>query len=69
MNDDPTTVVETGGTWYEAPGCHHKICANASETEPAMLFATFVVDTSVINEGGYRALIVVDEEYRDIKLM
>lgn len=69
MNDHPTTVVEMGGTWYEAPSCHHKICANASETEPAMLFATFVVDTSVINEGGYRALVVVDEEYRDIKLM
>ncbi|KPM37925.1 hypothetical protein AK830_g8632 [Neonectria ditissima] len=25
MNDDPTKVIETGGTWHEAPGCHHKV--------------------------------------------
>jgi quercetin dioxygenase-like cupin family protein len=69
MNDDPMRVVETGGSWYEAPGCHHKISSNKSETEPAVIFATFVVETSVFNEGGYEALVVVDEEYRDIKLV
>lgn len=57
-----------GETWYEAPGCHHKICDNYSETETATLLATFVVDTKVVEEGGYDALVQVDEEYKDVSL-
>ncbi|KAK1770261.1 RmlC-like cupin domain-containing protein [Phialemonium atrogriseum] len=68
MNDEPTRVIEAGGTWYEAPGCHHKVSANVSTTEPATLLATFVVDTKVIEEGGLAALVQVDEEYRDVQL-
>ncbi|KAJ5118298.1 RmlC-like cupin domain-containing protein [Penicillium atrosanguineum] len=64
MNDSPMKVIETGGTWYEAPGCHHRISDNASMTEPAVLFANLVLDTDVLERDGMNALIQIDEEYR-----
>jgi quercetin dioxygenase-like cupin family protein len=66
MNDSPTLLLTEGETWYEAPGCHHKVSMNASETEDLVLLATFVVETKVVEEGGMGALVVVDEEYRDL---
>ncbi|KAK1059142.1 hypothetical protein LTR74_012830 [Friedmanniomyces endolithicus] len=65
MNDEPMKTLKQGDTWYEAPGCHHEISANASATEPMTLLATFVVDSKVIEEGGFEALVQIDEEYRD----
>lgn len=67
MNDDPTLVLTKGETWYEAPGCHHKISANASDTEDLLLLATFVVETKVVEDGGFGALVQVDEEYRGLE--
>lgn len=64
MNDDPMKVIETGGTWYEAPGCHHRISNNASKTEPAVLLATMVLDTDVLERDGMDALLIIDPEYR-----
>ncbi|EYE92027.1 cupin domain-containing protein [Aspergillus ruber CBS 135680] len=64
MNDDPMRVIETGGSWYEAPGCHHRISDNASKTEPATLFASMILDTEVYERDGMAALIQIDEEYR-----
>lgn len=64
MNDDPMKVINTGGTWFEAPGCHHRISDNASETEPATLFAVLVLDTDVLERDGMGALIQIDEQYR-----
>ena len=64
MNDDPMTVKETGGTWFEAPGCHHRISDNASKTEAATLFAVMVLDTDALERDGMGALIQIDEEYR-----
>lgn len=64
MNDDPMKVIKAGETWYEAPGCHHRISDNASKTEPATLFATLVLDTDVLERDGMAALIQIDEEYR-----
>lgn len=64
MNDDPMRVIETGGSWYEAPGCHHRISDNASKTEPATLFASMILDTEVFERDGMAALIQIDEEYR-----
>jgi len=64
MNDGPTHVIGAGGTFFEAPGCHHKVSANYSTTEPAKIFATLVVDTEVVDKGGIEALVVIDEEYR-----
>jgi quercetin dioxygenase-like cupin family protein len=67
MNNDPTLVLTKGETWYEAPGCHHKISANASETEELLLHATFIVESKVVEEGGFGALVQVDEEYKDLQ--
>jgi len=68
MNDEPMKTLKRGDTWYEAPGCHHKISANASSTEPLTLLATFVVDSKVIEEGGFEALVQIDEEYKDAEI-
>lgn len=64
MNDDPMKVIQSGGTWYEAPGCHHRISDNASKTEEAVLLATMIVDTEALERDGMGALIQIDEEYR-----
>ncbi|KAJ5949822.1 RmlC-like cupin domain-containing protein [Penicillium verhagenii] len=64
MNDSPMKVINTGGTWYEAPGCHHRISDNASKTESAVLIATMILDTDVLERDGMDALIQIDEEYR-----
>ncbi|KAH8889162.1 hypothetical protein GQ53DRAFT_723349 [Thozetella sp. PMI_491] len=66
MNNEPTRVFEQGESWFEAPGCHHKVSDNNSLTESAKLLATFVVDTDVVEKGGIVALVEYDEEYRDI---
>lgn len=68
MNDDPTRVIQTGGTWYEAPGCHHKTSANQSKTESAKVLAVFVVDAQVVEEGGLAALVQVDQEYGHVQM-
>ena len=68
MNDEPAHVVQAGGSWYEAPGCHHRVSDNCSAEHPARLLAVFVVDTVVLEEGGgLDALVEIDEEYRDMK--
>jgi quercetin dioxygenase-like cupin family protein len=46
VNDAPEHVYQTGESWTEVPGDHHKVSANASSTKPARLLAIFVVDTS-----------------------
>ena len=68
MNCTPTLKLKAGESWYEEPGCHHVTSANASDTEPLVLLATFVVETKVIVEGGAAALVVVDEEYKDVQI-
>ena len=54
MNDDPLRVIENGQSWYEAPGCHHKVSANFSKTEPAKILATMVVDTQALEATAQR---------------
>ncbi len=46
INDGEVKVFNTGENWIEVPGDHHKVSANASETEPAKILAVFVVDTN-----------------------
>jgi len=65
MNDQPTKVIKEGGSWYEAPGCHHRVSNNASSTEELVLLATFVLDTEVLEREGPAALLQIDEEYRE----
>ena len=44
VDDGPARVYRAGETWFENPGAHHLVSANASDTEPARLLAVFVVD-------------------------
>lgn len=66
MNDGPTEVFEKGESFFESPGCHHRVSDNYSLTSTATLFASFVVDTEVLEKGGPAALVEYDEEYKDI---
>ncbi len=45
VDDGPAKVYQSGESFYEMPGSHHRISENASETEPASLLAVFVVDS------------------------
>ncbi|RAO74309.1 uncharacterized protein BHQ10_010321 [Talaromyces amestolkiae] len=67
MNEEPTRTFTKGGSFFEAPRCHHKVSDNYSTTESAVILATLVVDTEVVERGGIAALTVFDEEYRDIQ--
>ncbi|APG95629.1 cupin domain-containing protein [Sinorhizobium americanum] len=46
VNGSPEKVYRAGENFYEEPGSHHQVSANASDTEPARLLAVFVVDTA-----------------------
>jgi quercetin dioxygenase-like cupin family protein len=45
VGNDPAQVYHVGDGFYESPGSHHRITENASHTEPASLFAVFVLDS------------------------
>ncbi|KAJ5988095.1 hypothetical protein N7481_003305 [Penicillium waksmanii] len=66
MNEDPMRIIEHGGSWYEAPGCHHRISSNASQTESAAFFVNFVLDSEKLEQEGPSVLVQYDEEYKDI---
>lgn len=44
VNNDPVKTYRTGENWTELPGDHHRVSANASESQPAKILAVFVVD-------------------------
>ena len=46
VDDEPARVYRPGESWSESPGAHHRVSANASDTEPAPLLAVFIVDTA-----------------------
>ena len=46
VDDEPARVYRPGEWWFESPGAHHRVSANASDTEPARLLAVFIVDTA-----------------------
>jgi quercetin dioxygenase-like cupin family protein len=46
VNDEPVRVYKKGEWWFENPGSHHRISANASKTRPAKLLAVFIVDAA-----------------------
>jgi quercetin dioxygenase-like cupin family protein len=46
VDDEPARVYGPGESWFENPGAHHRVSANASKTEPARLLATFIVDAT-----------------------
>ena len=49
VNDNPEQVYHAGENFTELPGDHHRVSANASDTEPARLLAVLVVDTNEQN--------------------
>ncbi|KFY64908.1 hypothetical protein V496_02938 [Pseudogymnoascus sp. VKM F-4515 (FW-2607)] len=69
MNDDPMTIESAGNSFYEAPGCRHRISDNASETEEVTIIATFIlikdIMDNIVNKEGAAGLVVIDEEHRE----
>ncbi len=49
VNDGEEKIYHAGESWKELPGDHHTFSANASETNPAKLLATFIADTQEKN--------------------
>jgi quercetin dioxygenase-like cupin family protein len=46
VDGEPVRVYRAGEAWFESPGAHHRVSANASDTEPARLLAVFIVDAA-----------------------
>ena len=46
VDDAPVRVYRPGDFWFESPGAHHRVSANASDTEPSRLLAVFIVDAA-----------------------
>ena len=44
VDDEPARIYAPGESWFENPGAHHRVSANASDAEPARLLAVFIVD-------------------------
>ena len=49
INDNPEHVYHAGENFFEVPGDHHRVSANASDTQPMRMLAVFVVDTNEEN--------------------
>lgn len=64
MNDGEAKVYKPHQTWYEAPGCHHRISDNNSKTDRALLHGTFVIKTEILDREGPGVLVQIDPEYR-----
>jgi quercetin dioxygenase-like cupin family protein len=59
MDDMPEKVYSVGESWYERPGCHHVKSENASDSEPAKLMATFVINSD------FESLMQLDWEIKE----
>ena len=46
VDGEPARVYRVGQSWFESPGAHHRVSANASDTESARLLAVFIVDAA-----------------------
>lgn len=65
MNDGEAKVYNEGETWYEAPGCHHRISDNNSKTAKAVILATFIIKTDILVKNGPGVLVKIDEEFQE----
>ncbi|WP_326835224.1 cupin domain-containing protein [Amycolatopsis rhabdoformis] len=45
VDDQAVTTYHQGQTWFEQPGAHHVVAANASTTKPAKLLVVYVSTT------------------------
>ena len=46
VDGEPPGVYRAGEASFESPGAHHRVSANASDTEPARLLAVLIVDAA-----------------------
>jgi quercetin dioxygenase-like cupin family protein len=46
VDDEPVRVYGPGEFWFENPGAHHRVSANASDSESSRLLAVFIVDAA-----------------------
>ena len=46
VDDEPARIYRPGEAWFESPGAHHRVSANASDTKPARLLAVLIVDAA-----------------------
>jgi quercetin dioxygenase-like cupin family protein len=46
VDGEAARVYWPGESWFESPGAHHRVSANASDTESARLLAVFIVDAA-----------------------
>jgi quercetin dioxygenase-like cupin family protein len=46
VDGEPARVYKAGEAWFEKPGAHHRVSANASEIAPARLLAVLIVDAA-----------------------
>jgi quercetin dioxygenase-like cupin family protein len=46
VDGEAARVYRAGESWFENPGAHHRVSANASDTKPARLLAVFIVDAA-----------------------
>ena len=51
LGNGETKVYKAGESWSEAPGAHHTVSENASDTEPAKILALFVAKTDAKDLG------------------
>ena len=54
VDGEPARVYRAGEAWFENPGAHHRVSANASDTAPARLLAVLIVD------AGEEQLVIPD---------
>ena len=54
-------VLAAGQSWYERPGCHHRVFDNNRVGEQTTVLATYLVDSEVVREGGLEALTIMDD--------
>jgi len=45
VDAEPIRIYQQGESFYEAPGSHHRVSENVSDTMPARLLAVFIVDS------------------------
>lgn len=62
MDREPQ-VYKPGDSWYEPPGCLHRVSDNNSKTEGAKFMATFVIKTEVLEREGPGVLVQIEPEY------
>ena len=46
VDGEPARVYRPGESWFESPGAHHRVSANASDTESARLLAVLIADAA-----------------------